>query len=161
MPSSIPSTVTDMTLMFYATSAFNQDISGWIMGAVTSTVNMFNNAGAFNQPIGLWDVSSVASMAGMLRNADAFDQDISAWDFTGLDGVDGLNSFIAFTPGLSTTNYDALLIAWSDAADAGFLTLAFTPDMGNSTFTTGGAGETARTNLVNTHLWTIADAGGV
>ena len=97
-------------------------------------------------------------MSYMFDNADAFDQDISGWDFTGLDGATGLDNFIAFTPGLSTTNYDALLLAWSDAADLATIYTPLSPDMGNSTYTAGGAAATARANLV-AYGWDITDGG--
>ena len=43
--------------MFYAAAAFNQDISGWQVGAVTHTGRMFMGAVSFNQDINDWKVS--------------------------------------------------------------------------------------------------------
>ena len=136
MPSTIPATVTDMNLMFYLASAFNQ-------------------------PIGQWDVSSVTDMVSMFYNADVFNQDISGWDFTGLDGATDLDNFMGATPGLSPTNYDALLIAWSAMADATMIYTPLSPDMGCSTYSAApSAAATARADLI-AYGWDITDCGPV
>jgi hypothetical protein len=92
-------------------------------------------------------------MAGALRSMSAFDQDISSWD------INQVSSFSLFMFGttLSTTNYDALLIAW-DAQGA--MSYSGTVNFGGSTYTLGGAAEAARTSLIS--KWGgIIDGGGV
>lgn len=176
------SSVQDMEAMFLNANAFNQDVGAWNVGIVGNMKRMFRNSsfnqdiGAwdvssvqnmqemfydtpFNQDIGSWDVSSVTDMISMFRNADAFDQDISGWDFSGLNSSSDLTFFMRDADGLSTTNYDALLIAWSDAADASTIFSPLSPNMGGSTYTAGGAAETARNNLVNNYSWNITDGG--
>ena len=144
--------------MFYNAANFNQDIGGWDTSSATNFGSMFRNASNFNQDIGGWDTSSATNMDSMFSGAVAFDQDISAWDFGDLDSSGDLNDFFTGA-GLSTSNYDALLIAWSDAADASAIFSPLSPDMGTSTYTSGGAAETARTNLTTNYSWIITDGG--
>lgn len=150
--------VTNMSSMFYSASVFNQDISSWDVSNVLNTSSMFLAAGSFNQDIGSWNVSSVSNMFRMFYNADAFDQDISSWDFSGLNSLYDLNEFMLAATGLSSTNYDALLVAWSEAADAGTIYSPLSPNMGGSEYSSL-AGQLARENLISTHGWTITDGG--
>jgi len=147
-----------MSYMFYNADVFNQDISGWNTSNVVAMHVMFYNADAFDQDISAWNTGSVTSMRFMFYNADAFDQDISGWNFNALNSSADLTNFMALTPGLSTANYDALLIAWDAARPTIFTPLS--PGMGGSQFTLGSAAETARNNLI-AYGWTITDSGGV
>ena len=122
----------------------------------------FNNAVAFNQPIGSWDTSSVINMKYMFYGATSFDQDISQWDIT---NVTDFNQFMGLIT-LSTINYDALLIGWQQTLENAFPSGAgYTPTIsisfGNSQFTIGGAGETAKNLLTTNFGWTIVDGGGI
>ena len=90
----------------------------------------------------------------MLDNCDAFDQDLSAWDSTKITVG---TSFMANANGLSTANYDALLLAWDGQAPPNPISINF----GGSTFTTGSPSDTARANLIATYSWIITDGGGV
>jgi surface protein len=101
--------VTDMSSLFEGASAFDQDISGWDAGNVTNMTRMFYEAPYFNQPIGTWDTGSVTDMSQMFFEALDFDQDISGWD---VSGVADFTDFLA-GGGLSTLNYDKLLVEWS------------------------------------------------
>ena len=73
------SKVTAMDFMFYQTSAFNGDISGWDTSNVTDMTYMFYEADAFNQDIGGWDTSNVTGMTGMFYHSGSFNQDLSGW----------------------------------------------------------------------------------
>ena len=94
VPSSVPSTVTDMRGMFARCTSFNQDISTWDVSNVTTVEKMFLDAIVFNQDIGAWDVSSVTNMNNMFRAAlygsVAFNQDISGWDVSNVTNMSSM-----------------------------------------------------------------------
>jgi hypothetical protein len=79
----------------------------------------------------------------MFGNADDFDQNISSWD---INQVSNFGNFMQSATGLSTVNYDALLIAW-DAQGA--MSYSGTVNFGGSQYTSGGAAEAARTSLIS------------
>ena len=128
---------------FFRETSFNQDISGWDMSAATRVDQMFYGNTAFNQNIGGWVLSNCTRMDYMLYNNDSFNQDISGWD---VNQVSNFLSFLLSATGLSTANYDALLIAW-DAQGA--MAYSGTVNFGDSQFTAGGAAEAARTSLIS------------
>jgi len=135
--------VTVMQQMFQRAYAFDQPIGSWNTSSVTTMNGMFFSATSFNQDIGNWNVSSVTNMQYMFYDADSFNQDISSWD------INQVTSFLAFmqnATGLSTANYDALLIAW-DAQGA--MSYSGTVNFGSSKYTAGGAAEAARTSLIS------------
>jgi len=142
--------VTYMSWMFDGASAFNQDISGWNTGNVIHMERMFRGASVFNQGIGNWDTGNVADTGSMFEGASAFNQDIGGWDVTAL--TNATNMFL--NAGLSTANYDALLIGWS----AQILQSGVEFHAGNSTYC---AGEAARAHIISNYSWTITDGGKV
>jgi len=152
------SSAKNITDMFRDASNFNQPIGSWDTSNVIVMADIFRDAANFNQDISSWDVSTVNGMPRVFRNADSFDQDISTWDFSGLNGSSDLNEFMLDATGLSPSNYDALLIAWSDAADASTIFSPQSPNMGGSKYSSAAA-LAARTNLVDNYSWTITDGG--
>ena len=102
------SKVTNMYRMF-RDSSFNQDIGGWNVSKVTNMHGMFTNT-PFNQDIGGWNVGNVTNMQAMFYGASDFNQDISSWNVSNVTNM--ITMFFSVT--LSTTNYDALLIGWSN-----------------------------------------------
>ena len=83
MPDWDVSQVTDMHMMFYTKTYFNQDIGQWDTSRVTTMEKMFasGRAGsAFNGNIGQWDTSQVTNMGSMFSGAQVFNQDIGAWN---------------------------------------------------------------------------------
>jgi len=142
------SKVTDMSVMFTGADSFNQDISKWDVSKVTNMSGMFNNAIDFNQNIGEWDVSQVTDMSFMFTGADSFNQDISAWNVSKVTDM----SVMFNASGISTDNYDNILIGWSQQAlqsDVQF-------GAGDINFCNGAA---ARQSILETYGWTITDGG--
>jgi hypothetical protein len=131
------------TGMFEGCFAFNQDISGWSFPSLTSLQRIFFDCKSFDQPIQNWDFSNIVIVNNMLNNADAFDQDISG---ISVSQMTNMNNFMINATGLSTANYDALLIAW-DAQGA--MSYSGTVNFGGSKYTAGGAAEAARTSLIS------------
>jgi len=160
------SNVTNMNSMFNGATSFNQPIGIWDVSNVANFSSLFYGASAFDHPLNAWDTSSAFSMlrtfrdttynhpldnwntSGVTRmdlmfgNADDFDQDISSWD---INQVNNFGGFMQSATGLSTANYDALLIAW-DAQGA--MSYSGTVNFGGSQYTSGGAAEAARTSLI-------------
>jgi len=156
-----------MQAMFQSASSFNQDISTWDVSGVTSGNQfreMFYGASSFNQDIGGWDVSNTSNFSRMLENADAFDQDLSSWDITTASNMTG---FMTAATGLSTANYDDLLVGWEATLQATYpngsgYTASININFGGSQYTSAlmNVGE-ARYNLINVFGWTITDGGAV
>jgi surface protein len=86
----------------------------------------------------------------MLSGAKAFDQDISDWDVSNVANMAGLLQ----DAGLSTENYDALLIGWASQA----LQSDFYFDGGSSQYSAGAAAA-ARQTLIDTFGWIVTDGG--
>jgi hypothetical protein len=145
------SSVTNMG-SFFNGSSFNGYIGDWDVSNVIDMGSLFRSS-PFNQDISNWDTSSVTKVRAMFFLAGNFDQDISGFQ---ISQVTDFNSFM-IGAGLSTANYDALLIAW-DAQGA--MSFSGTVNFGSSTYTLGSAAETARTSLIS--KWGgISDGGGV
>ena len=105
------------------------------------------SATSFNQDLSNWDVSNVSNMIYLFGEATAFDQDISDWDVGSLTDADDM----FYDAGLSTENYDSLLIGWLRTAPTGSIPF----DGGNSQYCSAGW---ARDSL-ETLGWTIYDDG--
>lgn len=141
------SSVTNMQGLF-GSSVFNQPIGTWDTSNVTTMLGMFSTNGNFNQDIGSWDTSQVTNMSFMFNGATAFDQNLGGWDVTALTNAASMFASKA----LSTANYDALLIGW----DAQTLQSSVSFDGGSSQYCNSQA---ARSNMINSDLWTITDGG--
>lgn len=83
VPSTLPSSVTNLGLAFRGATSFNQDINNWDVSNVTIMNRMFDSATAFNGNIEDWDVSSVTSFQEMFIGATSFNQDLSKWNVAG------------------------------------------------------------------------------
>jgi len=81
------SEITNMGLLFYGASLFNEGIGSWEMGSVTSTYGMFHSAASFDSEINSWDVSNVTDMSYMFVHAYSFDQPLWAWDTSAVEDM--------------------------------------------------------------------------
>ena len=69
--------------MFYQTTKFNSDISGWDVSQGKSFARMFSKATSFNSDLSGWDVSKGTSFSSMFDGATNFNQNLCDWDFGG------------------------------------------------------------------------------
>ena len=127
--------------MFMNCESFNSDLA-WDLTASTDWNSILRDCDSFNGDVSTWDTSNLLNMGVFFYKCLAFDQDISGWS------VSQATSLALFMTNvtLSTANYDALLIAW-DAQGA--MSYSGTVPFGNSTYTSGGAAEAARTSLIS------------
>ena len=114
----------------------------WDTSGMTDFKKGFESSPAFNPDISGWNVSNVTSMNTAFKNCTNFDQDLSGWD---INQVSNFSNFMSGSTTLSTANYDALLIGW---AAQGAISYSGTVNFGGSKYTSGGAAETARTDLI-------------
>ncbi|WP_299114083.1 BspA family leucine-rich repeat surface protein [uncultured Winogradskyella sp.] len=152
------SNVEDMAFMFSSCTLLNADINHWDIGNVTNLNLMFADATAFNQPLSNWDVSKVLTMSNMFSGATRFDQDLGNWDLSSVLSISGL----LFGCELSLENYDSTLVGW--ATDASGVAGDGIDDIPQNMFFHGGTSvycdaNTPRQELIDTHNWTITDAG--
>ncbi|WP_055393149.1 BspA family leucine-rich repeat surface protein [Flagellimonas eckloniae] len=167
------SNVTDMTGMFQF-SNFNKDISGWDVSTVVNMRYMFNLASEFNQNIGVWNTSNVENMRNMFSSTESFNQDISGWDVSKVTDMRGMfyraasfdyslakwdisnvGEMATFLneSGLSDENYNKTLLGWNQLQ---LLQEGVTLDALQNQYCEAAV---ARQNIIDTHEWTINDAG--
>lgn len=170
------SSVDDMTGMFARAQSFNRDIGGWDMSGVGSTKDMFRETTSFNADIGGWDVGNVRNLSRMFADAVAFNQDIGAWDVSGASNMfatfSGATSFdqdlggwdisdmwfmdnMFDNSGLSTPNYDAILIGWASQTVQPDVSI----DFGHVQYSAGAASDARDTLTGAPNNWTIRDGG--
>ena len=104
------SKVTSMSSMFWGTSSFDGDISGWDVSSVTDMSHMFLGATSFDQPLNGWDVSSVTSMSGMFLGATSFDQPLNSWNVSSvLHMTEMFNHASSFNRPLNSWNVSSVI----------------------------------------------------
>ena len=143
------SSVTSMAFMFSPATSFNQPLGTWDVSNVKNMEWMFGGAVSFNQPINDWNVSSVTDMSYMFVEAYSFDQPIGNWDVSNVTDMDKMFDDVT----LSTSNYDNLLLGWSQLS----LQNGVIFDGGNSKYSSAAAD--ARQYIITNFGWTITDGG--
>ena len=145
----------DMTSGFEACSALTEipNITDWSTSHITNMHQMFVSSANFNQDLGSLDVSGVTSMTRMFQGAYGFDQDISDWNIA---NVTDFTQFLKNVT-MSTTNYDAILIAWESKVNSSVGQL----HMGNSKYTSPSTSADARTAINSIISGSILDGGSV
>ena len=144
------SNVTDIQQMFFEAISFDQDLNSWDTSNVDNMFSVFYNCTQFNGDIYSWDTTNVENMSFMLYNCDLFDQSLAAWN---IGNVTNFTSFMQNATGLSTSNYDATLIAWALQTVNTGLSINF----GGSQFTE--STYASRFSLIEDDGWTIVDGG--
>jgi len=183
VPSSLPSSVTDLSFAFDRATSFNQDLSAWNTSKVTDMSWTFADARSFNQPLNSWNTTKVTTMSGMFANDPVFNQPLGSWNtakVTNMSGIfEGDSSFnqplgswslasMAPNPGrspfvsmalmvtetkLSSANYAATLAAWASRPKPSGISF----DAMRTKYPASAAA--ARSVLVNTYHWVIHDGG--
>lgn len=92
VPTSLPSSVTDLSNMFVNAKSFNSPINTWNTINITNMRYIFSNAFAFNQPIDSWNTSNVTNMEGMFSFAIAFNQPIGNWNTSSVTSMNSMFS---------------------------------------------------------------------
>jgi surface protein len=90
VPSSIPTTVTNLATAFQSTSINDVNITNWNTSNITDMNSMFYNARKFNQNIGNWDTSNVTNMSAMFYQASIFNQNIGGWDTSNVTDMNSM-----------------------------------------------------------------------
>lgn len=100
--------VTNMTFAFYGAHQFNGDVTTWNTSSVTDMSWMFADALVFNQNISVWNTSLVTDMNSMFYNAVVFNRSLASWNITNVTDM----RFMFNSSGLSNANYSSTLIGW-------------------------------------------------
>ena len=135
------------------------DLSYWDTSGFLYTVSMFESSKFATINLTGWDTSNVLNMGSMFKDIGVVDIiNIGNLSIASLSSTGALNDFLTNST-IPTASYDALLVNWNSNLPTGGY--AMSPNFGNSTYTSGSAADTARTNLISTHGWTISDGGSV
>lgn len=147
------SSVTSFQGMFQNCSSLTSvDARGMDTSSATNMFVMFKQTSSLSTvDVSGFDTSSVTNFSQMFRSTGATDV---RCDLFNISSATNLENFYG-NSSLTTTRYDAVLISWAGQTVTSGLAVSF----GNSTFTSGGSAETARTSLINDDGWTISDGG--
>lgn len=143
------SNVTNMRFAFYGAHAFTGDVTSWSTGNVTDMSWMFADALNFNRSLSAWNTAKVTDMSHMFYNARAFDQNLGGWDISQVTNM----RWMLDSSGLTSENYSQTLVGWSS------LNVQPNVELGAANLAvTGCAGIAARTALTSApNNWIIND----
>jgi surface protein len=154
----LPGTGTSTTLVT-ASNIFSNcyalpslDLSGWVVTNVTSLSTTFRGCSVLTSlNVSGWNTAKVTIMSNTFYGCSLLTTvEVDTWSILALTAANTM--FTGVT--LSTAKYDQILVAWDGQTHNNSVAAGF----GSSTYTTGGAAETARTALVG-DSWTITDGG--
>ena len=152
------SSCTEFSTVFYnCTSLTSINLVGLNFSSCTSFYRTFYGNTAFILlDVSNWTLNSVTniSMSQMFRLCGT--RNIVGLDTWNIEKVNNFADFLVNSK-ITTSEYDALLIAWDAQNPVDGLAVNF----GTSQYTLGGASATARASLISTDLWTITDGGGI
>ncbi len=97
-----------------------------------------------------WDTSTITDMSQLFTDATSFNENLSSWN---IENVTNMGLAFRNVP-LSTTNYDAILIAWN--AQNLQPNILFNADISQYCSTDA---VLARQNMIDTHGWFFTDNG--
>ena len=151
------SKVLNMSYMFYNCALLTSlDVSSFNTSLVNNMSNMFRQCLVLTSlDVSSFVTSSISNMALMFHTTNALTSIVGVedWDITGLNSTGDLTNFL--TGGkMTTAQYDNLLVNWEAQASG---IPAMTASFGTSILTLGGAADTAKQDLINTHGWTVKD----
>ena len=146
------SSITNLSQSFRECLVFDQDLNSWDTSNVENMSQTFYNCSQFNGDIYSWYTTNVERMDLMFRDCDLFDQSLAAWTIA---RVSNFTNFMQNATGLSTSNYDATLIAWALQPVHNGISINF----GGSQYSATAAA--ARQSLIDDDNWTITDGGPV
>ncbi len=98
VPATLPSTVTDISGMFFSSGFAGDD------------------------NIGLWDTTNVTGMGGVFQGATHFDESLGSWKMGSVTDASGMFNY----SGMSVQSYDATLNGWNSRAASQSLTVGAT-----------------------------------
>lgn len=152
---SFPLINTSTITNFFRTWRSNEALTSF---PLIDTSNATSMEGVWDGCIGLLtfpliDTSNTTTLDGAWESCLS----LTSFPAINLSSVTGTGADMLFDTNIGTVSYDALLIATDGLSVNNNVTL----DVGSAQYTLGGAAETARTNLINDHSWTINDGGGV
>jgi surface protein len=99
------SNVINMSNMFFQAVSFNQAIGNWNTSKVTNMSNMFNGASTFNQNIGTWNTGAVTNMSAMFQDATSFNQSLNSWNVSKVTNMSNVfYNAIAFNGNIGSWN---------------------------------------------------------
>ena len=108
------SKATTISQMFYGCSNFNQPVSHFDVSLVASTDSTFALCSMFNQSLATWNTSANKSFTGFLLDAISFKQDLSTISIVSATSLSNMLLGSNINESGTTTNYDALLLAWAN-----------------------------------------------
>lgn len=150
------STVQDMDNVFrYCTSLDTIGVNNWVTTSVNTMSAMFIGCSQLDSiDVSGWDTDLVTNMSYTFYNCTSLTEiGLDSWNVTGATTMQSMLSGVTLT----TSNYDNILVNF----DSQSVNNSVQFHGGNSTYTSSGAGGTARTNLINDHSWVITDGGGI